>query len=67
MTLMDHQHQEISVFDRAEELGVFVKNRTDLVALIEEIHRRESQLMGLRHRAEQELIRSPPGSGDGPS
>lgn len=52
--------EPLSVFEQAAILGVKISDDGDLVALIEAIHRRESELMELRHLVERRLTGSPP-------
>jgi hypothetical protein len=47
--------EEVTLFERAEALGVFILGNDDLEALLEAIHARESDLMLLRHAIERRI------------
>lgn len=50
---------KITLFERAEALGVFVIGNDDLEKLLEAIHEAESALMLLRHEVERKIAGIP--------
>jgi hypothetical protein len=52
--------EEVTLFERAEALGVFILGNDDLERLLEAVHEHEGKLMLLRHAITRALCEFPP-------